>query len=321
MKAAVLHQFGQTPRCEDYPEPVPGEGEIILPVKAAALENIDRALVRGDHYAAHQMIPSLPAVLGFDGIGALEDGRLVGFGGVRPPYGAFAERVAVKAQYTIPLPEGVDAPAAAAAPSSTMTALLGLQSAGGLQPGGTVLVNGATGFAGRLAVQVARLLGAGRVIGSGRDPSALAELPGLGAEGVVDLSRPDEAVVEAFSAAKGEGYDVILDFLWGRPTELLLRSLTPRELSLARKRARLVHAGEAAGPAISLPGEALRTSGVEIGGAGNIPPEAIGEATARMWAWLQSGALRFEVEVVPLAEFERAWQRTNLHGKRLVIVP
>src|SRR5436190_22056047 len=95
MKAAVLHNFGESPRYEDFPDPSAGAEEIVVQVKAVALENIDRAMAKGQHYAVHQLVPSLPAIIGFDGIGALDDGRLIGFGGMRPPYGSMAEKAVI----------------------------------------------------------------------------------------------------------------------------------------------------------------------------------------------------------------------------------
>src|SRR5262249_48849207 len=91
MKAAVLHRFGRAPRYEEFPDPVPEQDEILVRVRAVALENIDKAMARGAHFATHRLLPRLPAIVGSDGIGTLEDGRLVGFAGMRPPYGAMAE--------------------------------------------------------------------------------------------------------------------------------------------------------------------------------------------------------------------------------------
>ncbi len=182
MKAAVLHQFGQAPRYEDFPDPVPGEGELLIQVKAVAVENIDKMMAAGTHFASRQFLGPLPAIVGFDGIGMLEDGALVGFGGVTSPYGALAERTVVPATHTVPVPDGVDAVIAAALPASALTALFPLKWTAQLQPGETVLVNGATGVSGKLAVQIARLLGAGRVIGTGRndEASAVASRPWRG---------------------------------------------------------------------------------------------------------------------------------------------
>lgn len=153
---------------------------------------------------------------------------------------------------------------------STENPLFPLKWSAKLQAGETVLINGATGFAGKLAVQVARLLGAKRVIGTGRDAVQLAKLRDLGADAVIDLKQSDANVVEAFKQEAGaSGYQIILDFVWGHPTELLLETLIPRELSLARQRVRLVQIGEMAGPTISLAAAALRTSELEILGAGS----------------------------------------------------
>jgi NADPH:quinone reductase-like Zn-dependent oxidoreductase len=323
MKAAVLHAFGEAPRYEDFPDPTPGEEEITLQVAAVALENFDRAIAGGTHYATRQLMPNLPAILGSDGIGRRDDGQLVGFGGVRSPYGAMAETVAIPKLYQVPVPAGVDAATAATVPASALTALFPLKWGAQVQPNETVLINGATGFAGKLAVQVAKLLGAKRIITTGRHEASFQTLRDLGADAIIDLKQSDEAIVAAFQQEAGEaGYGVILDFLWGHPTELLIQSIVPRELSFAKHHTRLIQIGEMAGAALSLPANALRTSGLEIKGAGGgLTPEAIGEGTKQVWEWVQAGKLKADLEQVPLKDIERAWQRADLHGKRLVIVP
>lgn len=324
MKAAVLHQFGQAPRYEDFPDPVVGENEIEVRVKAVPLENIDKAVAAGQHFSSKQFLPNLPAIVAFDGIGQLEDGRLVGFGGMKPPYGAMAEKVVIPNLYFAPVPDGVTAEVAASIPAPTLTSLFPLKWGAKLEPGQTVLINGATGFAGKLAVQVAKLLGAGRVIGTGRDETALQSLIELGADAIIDLKQSDTEIVEAFRSAAGEdGYHVILDFLWGKPTELLLESLTPRELVFAKHPARLIQVGEMAGSKIALPANALRTSGLEIvGGGAGLTRESMGEGTQMVWEWIKDGKLHYEIECVPLKDIEAAWERSNhLHGKRIVITP
>jgi NADPH:quinone reductase-like Zn-dependent oxidoreductase len=320
MKAAVLHQLGEVPRYEDFPDPVPAENEQIVHVKAVALENVDKAMANGSHFASQQFLPALPAIVGFDGIGSLDDGRLVGFAGIRPPYGALAEQAATAHQ--VPVPADIDAVMAAAAPSSILTSLFPLRWGASLQAGETVLINGATGFSGKLAVQVARLLGAGRVIATGRNPAVLQALPALGADAVIDLKQSDEQIKDAFRAAAGEaGYHVILDFLWGHPTELLIQTLVPLNLGFARHPVKLIQIGEMAGSALTLTADALRTSGLEImGGARGITPEAIAEGTSQVWAWLRAKQIQVDIEVVPLREIASAWQRAT-EGKRFVIVP
>lgn len=319
MKAAVLHGIGTTPRFEDFPDPVPEEGEVLVKVRAVALENIDRMVAAGTHFAAAQFMSQLPAVVGFDGVGTIEDGSLVGFGSPRPPYGAMAELTVVPETNIVPVPEGID-------PEVTVvlaTAVSGLtiETAGGFQPGETVLIQGATGVSGRLAVQVARLLGAGRIVATGRDDEALAEVAALGADTVINTAVSDDALKATFEEHAGDGYDVVLDFLWGRPTELLLRSLVPGELGFA-KPTRLVQIGESAGPRITLSAESIRTSGVEIYGAiKGLTGESMMAAYGRVVDWARNGELSFEVERVPLAEIESAWQRTKTRGRRQVVIP
>jgi NADPH:quinone reductase-like Zn-dependent oxidoreductase len=193
--------------------------------------------------------------------------------------------------------------------------------AAGFTAGETVLIQGATGVAGRLAVRVARLLGAGRIVGTGRDDDALGQLRGLGADTVINTAVPDEALIGAFRDAKGEGYDVVLDFLWGRPTELLLRALVPKELTMA-KPTRLIQVGESAGPTLTLAAESLRTSGVELYGVTKgLDATTMMQAYQQAVQWAQDGALTFDLERVPLSQIQTAWQRSDLRGRRLVVMP
>ena len=319
MKAAVLHQVGGVPRYEEFPDPVPGPDEVLIEVKAVAVENVDRMITAGEHYTAAAFTASLPAIPGFDGVGSLPDGTLVGFGNTKPPYGALAERAVVGQGSLAPIPDGLD-PAVAVTLATAITGLT-IRTAAGFVAGETVLIQGATGVAGRLAVKVARLLGAGRIVATGRDDRALAEVATMGADVVINTAVPDEQLQETFATTRGDGYDVVLDFLWGRPTELLLRALTPDSFGLP-KPTRLVQVGESAGGSIALAAESLRTSGVEIyGAAKGFDPVTIGEAYGQVVEWARAGELTFDLERVPLRDIESAWQRTDLRGRRLVIVP
>lgn len=218
MKAAVLHEIGGVPRYEDFPDPVAGDDEVVIDVKAVAVENVDKAFAAGTHYASRQYIAQLPVIAAFDGIGALPDGTLVGFGNPRLPYGALAEKTVVPKGAHAPIPEGIE-PVTATVLGTAITGM-SIKTAAGFVPGETVLVQGATGVAGRLAVQVARLLGAGRIVATGRDDGQLREVQALGADAVINTAVSDEALAQAYLDAKGDGYDVVLDYLWGRPTEI-----------------------------------------------------------------------------------------------------
>ena len=319
MKAAVLHEVGGIPRYEDFPDPVAGEGEVIIEVKAVAVENVDKQIAAGTHYASGNFLTELPAIPAFDGIGTLPDGTLVGFGNPRGPYGALAEKTVVPVGAYAPIPKGID-PAVATVLATAITGM-SMRTAAGLVPGETVLVQGATGVAGRLAVKVARLLGAGRIVATGRDADRLRDLQDLGADTVINTAVPDDALAQAFIGARGEGYDVVMDYLWGRPTEVLMRTLTPESFAFP-KPTRLIQVGEAAGRELTVAAESLRTSGVEIYGASKgLNAGTMGGVYGQIVEWAQSGELTFEVEKIPLSDIETAWQRTDLRGRRLVVIP
>jgi NADPH:quinone reductase-like Zn-dependent oxidoreductase len=319
MKAAVLHDVGGVPRYEEFPDPVAGEGEVIVEVKAVAVENVDKMVAAGRHYASGQFVGQLPAIPGFDGVGTLPDGALAGFALPRPPYGALAERTVVASDHVGPIPDGLD-PVTAVVLATAVTGM-SIKTAAGFVPGETVLIQGATGVAGRLAVKVARLLGAGRIVGTGRDQDALAEVRTLGADATISTAVRDDALARAFTQARGEGYDVVLDFLWGRPTEILLSTLVPDSFGFP-KPTRLIQVGESAGPTLTLSADSLRTSGVEIYGASKgLNAAAMGEVYGQIVRWAQAGQLTFDTETVPLSQIETAWQRTDLRGRRLVVVP
>jgi NADPH:quinone reductase-like Zn-dependent oxidoreductase len=318
MKAAVVERPGGIPEYRDVPDPPVRDGEVLVTVAAVAVENVDRAIVAGTHYTAAAFQSALPAVPCFDGIGRFPDGTTVGFGGLTPPRGALAEHVVVPATHTVPIPDGIEPPTAAAL-SSAISAMC-VRTAGGFTAGETVLIQGATGVAGRLAVQVARLLGAGRIVATGRDPAALEEVAALGADTVINTAVDDQELVNAFRENAGEGYDVVVDYLWGRPAELLTRALVPDSFTLARP-TRLVQIGESAGPAIRLTGDALRTSGLEVYGAGRNAAATMGAAYQQVVDWVRAGTLTIPVTTMPLSHITEAWTRTDLRGRRLVIVP
>ncbi len=160
MKAAVLHALGQSPRYEDFADPQATEGEVLVRVKAASLKNVDKMMASGSHY---ERFPDLPCVCGVDGVGLLDDGARVYCGGARPPYGMMAERTVVSRAGCWPVPEQLDDVTAAAIPNPALSAWLALIWRAQLQPGEAVLILGATGVAGQLAVQIAKHLGAERV--------------------------------------------------------------------------------------------------------------------------------------------------------------
>lgn len=322
MNAAVLHALNQPPRFEQFPEPIAKENEVIVHVRAAALKPVDKQMAGGSHYAAFR---ELPAVCGTDGVGLLDDGTRVFFAIPRSPYGSMAERTVVSPSHTFPIPDNIDDDIAAAIVNPGLSAWGALAWRAQLTAGETVLVLGATGVTGKLAVQTAKLLGAGRVIAAGRNEQALNTLHDLGADSTIRLDKPGQDLTEAFAREAGDsGFDVIIDYLWGPPTEALLAAITRRDLNPASSRIRLVEVGESAGPTISLAAAALRSSRLEIlgAGSGNAPasPEMWLEAVRQLMSNVATSKLRIDTERVPLREVKDAWQRDQ-RGRRTVIIP
>lgn len=320
MKAAVLHAFGEVPRYEDFAEPVAGDNETIVEVKAASLKNIDRGRARGVHYDSHAQ---LPAITGVDGVGRLPDGTRIYCGMPRAPYGMMAERAPIGPFFRIPVPDAVDDATAAALPNAAMSSWLALEQRAKFAAGETVLVMGATGVSGKLAVQIAKHLGAARVVAAGRNEAVLDELLDHGADAIVPLRDGPQAWVRAFRELKGEGFDVVLDYLWGPPMEALLEALTGHDLQGGPHRTRIVQIGEMAGSSIQLGGGALRSSGIEImgSGGGSVDPKAIIEMIPKAFALAAQGILKMDTVVIPLSEVYAAWDRPVAGGRRVVFVP
>jgi len=319
MRAAVLQALGKRPRVEDFPEPTPGEDEVLVDVSAAALKSVDKQLASGAHFASPR---DLPVVCGTDGVGRLKDGTRVFFGGARRPYGAMAERTVVRRVQCFAVPDALDDATAAAIPNPGVSAWLSLKHRAKLAPGETVLILGATGVTGKLAVQIARILGAGRVVAAGRNEKVLSTLAELGADATIQLDQPDQELIEAFRRQAGQQrFDVVIDYLWGRPTEALLLAISASEFAAAGSETRLVEVGESAGSTITLRAATLRSTALTIQGTAGIPSwDVLTEAFQQVMDCAARRQLRIETERVSLAEIEHAWEH-DAHARRLVVVP
>ncbi|GAA2156681.1 quinone oxidoreductase family protein [Actinomadura napierensis] len=312
MRAAVLHGIGEAPCYGTFPAPVAGEGEAVVTVGAAALKPFDRWWAKGLHPASPT---EFPQVVGADGVGRLEDGTRVAFFGPVAPYGGMAERALVRRGMWFPVRDGVDDVTAAALLNPGGAAWKTVVWEGGAGPGKTVLVLGATGASGRIAVQVAKREGA-RVVAAGRDRAALDALAEHGADAVVRLDRPKDEVAEDI-AAHGP-YDLVVDYLWGAPAEAAFAALSRGN----DRRVRYILVGMSAGEAAEIPAMALRAARVEVVGSGTGGSPSIEEAAAafdRMLGLVAEGEIVLAAEAVPLADVESAWTRPE-NGRRIVLV-
>lgn len=316
MHAAVLHEYGGTPRYEAFDDPVAGDGEAVVEVAAAALNPVDIRLASGTFGSP----PPLPSVVGLEGVGRLQDGsgRRVYFDAAVAPYGSAAERALVRLDRVHDLPDGIDDALAAGLGVAGWAGWLSLSWRAQLQPGETVLVLGATGIVGQIAVQAARLLGAGRVVAAGRDAELLERTRTLGADATVDLSAYDDVdgLADAFRAAADGDLHVVVDPLWGLPGTAALAALAPG--------GRHIQLGESAGAEASVSSAVLRTKKLALLGYSNFaaPAEAKREAYAQMIEHAVAGRLQLELERIPLSEIADAWARLAAGPRRkLVLVP
>jgi NADPH2:quinone reductase len=320
MHAAVLHTIGGAPRYQEFSEPVVSEkdGEAIVHVHAASLKPVDKQLASGSHYASRR---ELPCVCGSDGVGHLDDGQRVFFGGPRPPHGAMAQRTVVPRAFTFPVPDNVDDETAAALPNPGVSAWLSLAYRAKLVRGENVLILGATGVTGKLAVKIARLLGAARVVAAGRNQQQLSTLHDLGADATISLALPETELIEVFRLEAGEsGFQVVIDYVWGRPAEVFLTAMARHEFAVIQSETRFVQVGESAAPTITLPAAVLRSTALTILGTAGIPARnVLREAFQQVMSHASKGELHVDTERVPLADIESAWQRDH-PGYRLVII-
>lgn len=320
MYAAVLHATGTVPRYEEFPEPVINDSnaEVIVHVHAASLKPVDKQMASGAHYASPR---KLPCVCGLDGVGHLDDGQRVFFAGSRPPHGAMAQRTVVPRAFAFPIPENVSDETAAALPNPGVSAWLSLAYRAKLLPGENVLILGATGVTGKLAVQIAKLLGAARVVAAGRNQQAMDSLRDHGADGTISLTAPENELTESFLREAGNsGFQVVIDYVWGRPAEAFLHAITRKEFAAIKSETRYVQVGESAGPTISLAAAVLRSTALTIMGTAGIPPrDVLMEAFQKVMAHAAQGELRIDTERLPLAEIESAWPRDQ-SGRRLVVI-
>jgi NADPH:quinone reductase-like Zn-dependent oxidoreductase len=319
MHAALVRSFDDPPRYETYDSPEPtGANEALVDVLAVGLHPRVRSGAAGRHYTSTSTLPMIP---GIDGVARLPDGRRVYFVAPDDVWGTMADQAVVDLRRTIDLPEDVDVAKVAAAMNPAMSAWVALRRRVPLEPGQSVLVLGATGNAGGMAVQVAKRLGAGRVVGAGRNPEQLARLPAMGADEVVTLV--DDATITSERLAKAAAeVDVVIDYLWGDPASIAIMALLGARADRSRA-LDWIQIGSVAGPTIELPSVALRSANFRLqgNGQGAVSPEAYLAELPTLVDEIDAGTLDVTAHPVPLAEVETTWNAPELPGARTVFIP
>jgi NADPH:quinone reductase-like Zn-dependent oxidoreductase len=309
MYAAVVRSFDAPPAYEPFDLPASAEHQIVVDVLAAGLHPRVRSQADGSHYTSDSELPLVP---GIDGVGRLPDGRLVFFVLPDTTMGSMAEQTVIDSRRSLELPDGADAVTLAAAMNPAMSSWVALRQRIDFQAGQSVLVLGAAGNAGRLAVQVAKRLGAGEVIAAGRDAGRLSALTALGADALVELGGDlPQAACDV---------DVVLDYLWGEPAANGLIALA-RGRSDAAKPVSWIQIGAVAGPDAAIPSAALRSTNLRVlgSGQGSVPTRVILDELRSLATEITDGSLPVGARTVPLSQVTQAWLQPS--AERVVIVP
>ncbi len=319
MNAAVVTSFDEPPRYQRFEVPQPaGDGEILVDVLAVGLHPRVRTGAAGAHYTSRRTLPMIPGV---DGVGRRQDGRRVYFAAGDDVIGTMADQAVVDVRRAVELPDGTDVAKVAAAMNPAMSSWVALRRRVPIEPGQSVLVLGATGNAGLMAVQIARLLGAGRVVGAGRDPGRLGALTSLGADEVVPLTDDQDATDRALGAAAAE-VDIVIDYVWGRPAERAIMALLVARADRSRAM-NWIQIGAMAGPTIELPSVALRSANFRLqgNGQGAVSTAAYLAELPSLVREIDAGTIAVKPNTVPLADVEAIWTRPDPPGERTVLVP
>lgn len=320
MNAAVVHSFDAPPRYGSFEDPAAAGGEEVVEVVAAGLHPIVKSLANGTHYGSTGKFPFIPGV---DGVGRLQDGTRVYFGISRPPFGTLAERTVAARRMCIELPEGLDAAVAAGMANPGMSSWVALTRRAKFAAGERVLILGATGVAGQLAVQIAKHLGASRVVAAGRNRGVLESLKDLGADALIPLQQEHDALVASIRREwDSGGIDVVLDYLWSAPAEAVLEAMSQKGLQHGVRRVRFVQVGESAGKAVTLAAATLRSTAIEMlgSGFGSASMEEIFTSLAEFFQVAASSRLKIQVKAAALRDVDALWNATE-DGTRLVFQP
>lgn len=317
MKAAVVQARGRTPVFTDFEDPTPADGEALVTVAAAALSQLTRGRASGAHYSS---AGTYPFVAGVDGVGRDPAGRRVYFMLPRSPFGGMAECTVVPESQCVPVPDDLDDVMAAALANPGMSSWVALTQRARISQGAHVLINGATGTSGQLAVRIARHLGAAKVIATGRNPTILRKLAETCADRTISLAAEDADVLdERLEAQFAEGVDIVLDYLYGSSAERILRAAS--KAGREGVPMRFVQIGSMSGGAIEVPAAVLRSSGIEMmgSGLGSVGRDRLAACIGDLLKAAGPAGLTVATRALPLADVSQAWADQG-DERRVVLV-
>lgn len=317
MKAAVIIQKDQAPIYDQFKDPLPAIGKHIIHVKASSISQITKARASATHYSSDNEVPFIP---GFDGVGILEDGTRVYFLLPNNPFGGMAELTLVDQKHCIQIPEALSPDIAAAMAIPGMSSWAALVEQAQMRVGDTVLVNGASGSSGRLAIQIAKHLGAKKIVATARRVSTFAELYSLGADHCIALSEDASTMEESFKAQFKDGINIILDYLWG-PSALLLINVAAKN-SPHGGAIKFVQIGSIGGATIPFPASALRSSGLKLmgSGLGSLSIPTMLNSVLAVLKNAPDAGFNINIKPIPISQVANVWNETSSDTRTVLIV-
>jgi NADPH:quinone reductase-like Zn-dependent oxidoreductase len=321
MKAAVISSPSARPEYGEFADPQVEEGYELVDLVAAGLHAVVRSLASGGHYGSTGSWPLIP---GIDAVARSASDGLIYTGFVKPPYGTFAERMAVPKGVRIGLPAGADPVKIAAGINPGLSSWLPLNARAAEVPAlDTIVILGVTGMAGLLAVQHARILGATRVVGVGRNPAALERARQFGATSVALTGDRDADTTALFRALDGTSPTIVLDYLWGAGAEIAFAALARRGLDEDSADIAYVQIGAMAGADARVPASLLRSRRIRISGSG-AGSASIAEIMKQIPLYMQliaDGKIDVPSKTYPLSAVAEAWVTPSTEPRRAVMVP
>ena len=317
MKAAVIMQKDQPPIYGDFKEPMSTPDHLIVRVQASSISQITKARASATHYSSDNEVPFVP---GFDGLGTLEDGSRVYFLLPINPFGAMAEFCLVDKKHYIQIPQALDAEMVAAMAIPGMSSWAALVDQAQMIAGETVFINGAGGISGRLAIQIAKYLGAKTIIATARRSSSFDELQELGADRCLLLTDDSHAMEETFKSVCKQGVNIVLDYLWGPSALSLVNAIaknTPQEMLV-----RYVQIGSIGGASIPFPASVLRSSGLRLmgSGLGSLSIQTMLDCVSQVLKNAPVAGLKINIQKIPLAQVENVWNKTDAQARTVLMI-
>ena len=310
MKAAIIEEQGKAPVYGDMTAPIISQGMVVMDVKAAALSHLSKIRSEGSHYSSDDVFPR---IAGVEGVGVTIDGQRVYFFLPESPYGALTEQTLAKETNVVRVPDELDDVTAAAIANPGMSSWAALMERAQFQAGETVLVNGATGTSGKLAVQIAKYLGAKKVIATGRNKAELQKLSALGADVTVPLTldESDDSLANLTATLRdtfSDGIDVVIDYLWGDSALAIMQAIDQSVPD--GHNVRFVNCGASSKKEhIDMPSSLLRSSAIQLmgSGLGSVPMPKLLETIGKVFEITKKANLQIDIKTVPLSEVEEVW--------------